>query len=64
MPTLAERNRLLTVKEVAVRLALHPETVYRKIEAGAILAVRLGGPGSAIRIDEAELDKWLHEGRA
>jgi len=51
---------LLRVDEVASRLDVSRRTVYRKIEAGEIPAVRLGSnPGEAIRVPEAELVEWL-----
>jgi excisionase family DNA binding protein len=49
--------RLLTVREVADRLIVHPETVLRWVRRGEIPAVRL--PGGAIRIREDELEAWL-----
>jgi excisionase family DNA binding protein len=60
MLTSADRRVLLTVKETAARLGLHPMTVRRKIERGEIPAVRLGHKGASIRIDEAELEAWLY----
>jgi excisionase family DNA binding protein len=55
----ADRHELLTVKEVASRLRLHPMTVRRMIEEGAIPAVQLAGKGTSIRIDAAELETRL-----
>ena len=51
---------LLRVDAVAERLDVSRRTVYRKIEAGQIPALRLGSsPGEAIRVPEAELLEWL-----
>ena len=61
MLTQAERRELLTVKEAAAVLRVHPMTVRRMIALGRIPAVQLGGPGTAVRIDRAELDRWLAE---
>jgi len=61
MPTQAEQRRLLTVKELADEWRQHPHTIYRKIAAGEIPAVQLGGKGSAIRVDERELEAMLHQ---
>jgi excisionase family DNA binding protein len=61
MLTQAERGELLTVKEVAARLRVHPMTVRRMIADGRIPAVRFGGPRSAIRVDECELAQWLYD---
>lgn len=62
MPTLtdAQGRELLTVKEAAARLGLHEMTVRTKIRRGQIPAVRLGGPGSAVRIPARELDAWIY----
>jgi excisionase family DNA binding protein len=49
----------LTVAEVATELACSEPTVRRRIRAGEIPAVRLGGPGSAVRIPRAGLEAWL-----
>lgn len=63
MGTLTHTNRrsLLTIKEAAATLGLHPQTVRTKIARGELPALQLGGPGSAVRIDERELDAWLYE---
>jgi excisionase family DNA binding protein len=55
----ADTRRLLTVKEVASRLCLHPMTVRRMIAEGRLPAIQLGGPGTSVRIAEAELEAWL-----
>jgi excisionase family DNA binding protein len=60
MLTNTHRRELLTVKETAARLGLHPMTIRRKIERGEIPAVQLGGPGTSIRIVEAELDLFIY----
>jgi excisionase family DNA binding protein len=53
--------RLLKIPEVARRLRLHRDTVYRKIQRGEIPAVRIGrdetGP---LRVDERELDQYVY----
>lgn len=55
----AHKRELLTVQEVAAALAVHPATVRRRIAAGELRALRLGGKGSSIRIYERDLDAWL-----
>jgi excisionase family DNA binding protein len=50
----------LTIKDVAERLHVHDRTVRAMIRDGRLPAVRLGGPGSAIRIDERELEAFLY----
>jgi excisionase family DNA binding protein len=63
MATIVEKPAWLTVKETARRLDLHEITVRRKIRAGEIPALQLGGPGCAVRIFEDELASWLEEHR-
>jgi excisionase family DNA binding protein len=58
--TSADHSReMLTVAEVAERLRCSEPTVRRRIRAGEIPAVRLGAPGSAVRIPRAGLEAWL-----
>jgi excisionase family DNA binding protein len=54
------QRRLLTIDEVAERLGLSRHTVERKIAAGEIPALQLGGRHSPIRVDERELEAWLY----
>jgi hypothetical protein len=48
---------------VALRLDMHEQSVRRKIAAGEIPALQLGGPGCALRVLEDELSSWLEEHR-
>ena len=50
----------MTVKELAAELRQHPYTVYRKIQAGKIPAVRLGDGRSSLRIRRDEVEEWLY----
>jgi excisionase family DNA binding protein len=52
-------ERLLTVPEVAERVGLSERQVWRKIRAGVLPAVQLGGRGSAVRVPADELEAWL-----
>jgi len=54
------QRRLLTIGEVAARLRVSERTVERLIERNELPSLQLGGPGSAIRIDESEFDAWLY----
>jgi excisionase family DNA binding protein len=45
-----DRSALLTVGEVSATLRVSPRTVWRRIAAGELQAVRLGAPGSAVRV--------------
>ncbi|MBA2359824.1 MAG: helix-turn-helix domain-containing protein [Actinobacteria bacterium] len=60
MSTLTPDRQLLTVREAAARLAISEKSVRRRIKDGTILAVRLGGPGSALRVPADELERWLY----
>lgn len=59
LTTSDHQREWLTVAEVAAELACSEPTVRRRIRAGELPAVQLGGPGSAVRIPRAELDAWL-----
>lgn len=52
-------DELLLVPEVATRIRQSEKTVYRKISAGEIPAVRLGERGP-LRVSERELQAWLY----
>jgi excisionase family DNA binding protein len=56
---LNEQQQLLTVQAVAQRLGQSRFSVYRKIAAGEIPAIRLGGGTAALRVRESELEAWL-----
>ena len=53
------RNSLMRVKEVARMLDQHPVTIYRKVHAGELPAIRLGSGRAAIRVPRAKLLAWL-----
>jgi excisionase family DNA binding protein len=52
--------RLLRPTDVARRLKVHRNTVYRLIETGELPALQLGGRGYTVRVDEQELERWLY----
>jgi excisionase family DNA binding protein len=55
------RAPLLTIPEVARRLGLHRDTVYRKIQRGEIPAVRIGRDETRqLRVDERELEAFIY----
>ena len=54
-----DERRLLSVKEVARVLGVSQVTVRRRISTGEIPAVRLGGPGKALRVHPDELAAWI-----
>lgn len=51
--------KLLTVKEVAEYLRVHPRTAYRLITGGSIGAIKIG---SQWRVPEAALMEFLEKG--
>ncbi len=53
------RMRLLTLREVAQYLQVHPGTVYRLVKAGHLRAARVGRD---LRFDVRELDDWVAKG--
>jgi excisionase family DNA binding protein len=53
-------SSLLTVKEAAAKLGLHPMTVRKMIRQQRLPAVQLGGPGTSVRIPSDELAEWLY----
>jgi excisionase family DNA binding protein len=57
--TPAHQREYLTVAEVAAELVCSEPTVRRRIWAGEIPAVRLGGPGSGVRVPRAGPGAWL-----
>ena len=60
--TRAHVGEYLTVAEVAAELACSEPTVRRRVRAGELPAVRLGGRGSGVRIPRAALQAWLWAG--
>ena len=61
--TTTDQRRLLTIREVMRRLDQSEAAVRRHIRAGRLPAVQLGGKGSAIRINDRDLDEWLDRHR-
>jgi excisionase family DNA binding protein len=60
MDTDVRTPQLLTVREVADRLKLSEKSVRRRIASGELPAVRLGGRGTKLRVDERELDQYVY----
>ena len=52
-------RRYISVKEAAARLSVSERSVRRLVAAGRVPAVRIDGPGSALRIPEDALERWL-----
>jgi excisionase family DNA binding protein len=54
------RPALLTIEEVSSTLRQSKASVYRKIGAGELSAVRLGSaPSAPLRVPEAEVERYL-----
>ena len=51
---------LLRIPEAAERLNVSRASVYRWANEGRLPVVRLGGPGSPIRIPADELETWIY----
>jgi excisionase family DNA binding protein len=60
MDTDVRTPQLLTVREVADRLKLSEKSVRRRIASGELPAVRLGGRGTQLRVDERELEAFIY----
>jgi len=56
-----EKDRLLTVQEVADQLRASPETVRRWLRQGQLRGIRLGGTKLGYRIPESEVRHFLAE---
>jgi excisionase family DNA binding protein len=54
-----ETQEWLPVSEVAARLHVHPNTVRRLIKNGRLTASRPGGPTGQIRVNTADLDRFM-----
>jgi excisionase family DNA binding protein len=50
---------LLTPSEAAIALRVSVHTVYRLCKVGDLPSIRLGGPGSSVRIPVAAIDELL-----
>jgi excisionase family DNA binding protein len=50
---------MLTVHEAALSLRVSEQTVWRRVRAGELRAVQLGGPGSTVRIPCAGIRELL-----
>jgi excisionase family DNA binding protein len=59
MSSVVSDRPLLTVVQVAERLAVCEKTVRRLIDRGDLPALRVG---AQIRIDAAQLEQWLYVG--
>ena len=52
-------RRLLTLRETASTLRCSERTVRRMIDDGRLSALRLGRPGTSIRVDADEIERLL-----
>lgn len=50
----------MTVREIATELKIHVMTVYRRIDAGELGAVKVG---RSYRISREEFDRYLREAK-
>jgi excisionase family DNA binding protein len=56
----AEIPRLHTVRDVADRLGVHPETIRRLIHEGRLRGIRVG---RALRVEDASVEELLAQQR-
>ena len=54
-----DRERWLSVEEIAAHLGLSKETIYRRLEKGKIPAHRIG---RLWKFRASEVDQWVFEG--
>ena len=54
---------LLIVKAASERLSVSPSLVYAMVASKRLAAVRIGNGRGTIRIEEAEVERLLAEGR-
>lgn len=59
MSVTSSRPRLLTKSEAAAQIGVSDRTIHRYIADGEVATVRVG---RTVRIDPAELDRFLAEG--
>ncbi len=59
MSTSVTERRFLTLREAAAAFSLSERTLRRYVDAGVVRVVQPAGRGHALRIDEAELERWL-----
>ncbi len=57
----ADRTGLLTIAETAATLRLSEATVWRRVRDGQLEAVRLGAPGSAVRVRASSVRALMHD---
>ncbi len=51
-------RRFLTIREAAATTRLSERTLRRYVDAGVLNVVQPAGRGHALRIDEAEIERW------
>lgn len=54
-----EGTRMLRVRAVAEQFDVHPATIYRAIQTGALPALRLG-MSKGLRVPEAAVKSWIN----
>jgi len=52
----AQTPKLLSLNEVSERTALSRSTIYREIDAGRLIAVKIG---KSVRITDSELRRYI-----
>ena len=57
-----EKDKTVTVKEAALRLMKHEDTVLRWLRAGRLRGWQPGGPGCGVLVEAASVEKALVRG--
>jgi excisionase family DNA binding protein len=58
---MVDPSQMLTVEQVARRLAITEETIRRWLRSGRLRGVRLGATRAGWRVTEVDLAAFLHE---
>jgi excisionase family DNA binding protein len=57
------QHELLTIREVADELQVHPETVRSLLRSGRLKGIRPGGEPSELRISQRDLKDFIQRGQ-
>lgn len=55
---MAKANQVMTIKDVAAYLSVHPMTMYKYVKEGNIPAFKIG---TSWRIRREAIEKWIKE---
>ncbi|MFH1478170.1 MAG: helix-turn-helix domain-containing protein [Candidatus Omnitrophota bacterium] len=55
---MAKRKEILTIKDVAEFLGVHPMTIYKYVKGGKFPAFKIG---TSWRVKRHSIDKWIEQ---